>query len=467
MLYSHAGDVAPSNAGEGYRDEWGGLGAVSPHVANLRTTTGGGYGVTSVGGGAGPGDNSGQAVPGFGGASYRGSGRFTSMVSRKGARIGLYQHSGQGARVSMETSAVPTAAKGSAGSRVGFPTGGLFGVVAEHVKPHTLGAIDEEPGYDTGLGDFFGWLGARFTPPGGRINRIQIIPKNIRNQIPDPIRKAVRYGGAGVAAVFAPILTGSQQRKIFGLDPNESAVFMKTQQVSRGIIAAIAAVAGGAAGYSAYSGSGAAASSPGVLGGGAPYAPGLFPAGSAGWQAPTIAELASSPIEGSVLAGGAPLAAPSTVGIFGGGAPLAPGLTPAGSVGWQAPTAAQLSATPASGSVLGGGAPLTAAKEGLLLSAGKNIGSAALNVATLGVLSKILSPGMPGGGGDNTPQGGTSVQVGGGQPGSSGGTSGDSGGGGSAGASEAPILAGSTLPMMIAVAGIIVTIGVTYFRKKK
>jgi hypothetical protein len=93
------------------------------------------------------------------------------------------------------------------------------------------------------LGDPFGWIKDRLTPPGGNILRIQPIPVQIRNLIPTPVRTAVRYAGAAQQTFMLPFLTGSAQRRVFGLSPAESRVFMKGQQVSR-IVSAVVVTGG-------------------------------------------------------------------------------------------------------------------------------------------------------------------------------------------------------------------------------
>jgi hypothetical protein len=102
---------------------------------------------------------------------------------------------------------------------------------------------DPMPRLGEHLGDPFGWIKDRLTPPGGNILRIQPIPVQIRNLIPTPVRTAVRYAGAAQQTFMLPFLTGSAQRRVFGLSPAESRVFMKGQQVSR-IVSAVVVTGG-------------------------------------------------------------------------------------------------------------------------------------------------------------------------------------------------------------------------------
>ena len=118
---------------EAQRSEFGelGLGATVPHIANLSINSGGGYSTQSTGGGVPSGETS---VGGTIGSTFRPGGRTTSpeirgSVGSKGGSIGrsTFQATGQGARISMGKSGVPTALKGRAGSHVSqFPVGGLF-----------------------------------------------------------------------------------------------------------------------------------------------------------------------------------------------------------------------------------------------------------------------------------------------------------------------------------------------------
>lgn len=474
MLYQHAESVnAAKGSDDADRSEWGerGLGAVTPHVANLRTTSGGGggYGVLAVGGGSGSGDSSGTAAGGTQGPNFRTVGRntspFTSKAKAAAPRRNYFQATGQGSRVSGGEAVSPTSPKGSPGSKATFPAGGLFGLAG-------LGRVKApapaDPS-DIGLGDFFGWLGQRFIPPGGNIMKIQPIPSVIRNVIPSPIRTAVRLGGAGVQSVFFPILSGPAQRQMFGLNAGESGVLMKTQQISRMIIGAIATYGagsylfgGGAAGSSVAAGGAPAGGSPLGVGLTAPYtgfgSAAYVPAGYA-----TPATFGGTAAGSSIFAGAAPAAAP----IVGASTDLA--LTPAytgfGSAAYVAPGYAAPGAFGATAPVASSSAGFMATHPTVAAALGVT-GKTALDVATLGVVSKLLSPGMTP---QAAPDSGSGYGVMAAQPQQAqpqvvqvpvG------GGGGVSGGSD-PQLAGPSLPMMLTVAGIAVTIGASILKRRR
>lgn len=221
-----------------------GLGAVVPHVANLRTTTGGGFGVAAVGGGAASGDTSGSPVAGSVGSTFHAVGRSTAIfkttVGPRRFVANRYQPTAQGARVSPPwtlglsglgdlAAVVPHAANvrtsqhggfgvasigggGSPGDSSGSPAAGTVGgthtvgrntaifnskgsgqqrkFAYNRFQPSSQGAravpqwgaasvglsgdaADLVPRDGLGLSGVFGWLGDRFTPPGGKISRVQ------------------------------------------------------------------------------------------------------------------------------------------------------------------------------------------------------------------------------------------------------------------------------------------------------
>jgi hypothetical protein len=224
-----------------------GLGANVPHFANIRTTSGGGSGIHTAGVGSGSGDSSGQAIspttaPGPG-ASYglRPVGRNTSLFGRprRAGLLNLYQPTGQGARVVPGRSASDLNLTRQPERRA-FPTGGLFGLgfdighffkraVTIPKSPANIARIALAP-FTAGVSLF---LPTRvLTPP-------HAIDSALRLAIDNSIRPAVRYAGAITQTVLFPVLTGSQQRAMFGLSPSESGVFMKAQQIFRGIDAAV------------------------------------------------------------------------------------------------------------------------------------------------------------------------------------------------------------------------------------
>lgn len=203
-----------------------GLGALPPHGAGYTQPSGGGggsIGVLGVGGGGGTPAGGTVTAPGPTVApGFRTVGRNQSIFQVGFQRPSIanvrnaYQPSGIAPRASTKGSdfLAPKNPKGAAG---------LGAWYSHWIDPNT------------------------YLPPGGKINRITIIPQTIRNIIPTPIRTAVRYFGAGVQSVFFPVLSAPQQRTIFGLSPKESAVFEKTQQIMLPIDAVI--VTAGAAAY--------------------------------------------------------------------------------------------------------------------------------------------------------------------------------------------------------------------------
>lgn len=233
-----------------------GLGALVPHFSNYRTTSGGGGTIhvagTGGGGGSGSGDSTGTALapttPPGPGASYgvrAASVADTRPVDRnspifdKSSRRSLFQPTGQGPRLVVGRRQADVAATIDPGASI-FPTGRLFG----------LG----------GLESFWGDVGTRLrrvvTPPRTPANIARLvlapftlgasylIPSRVFRTpfIEQPInalKTVVRYSGAAYQTVLFPILTGAQQRQIFGLSPIESRVFMKGQQVFRAIDAAV------------------------------------------------------------------------------------------------------------------------------------------------------------------------------------------------------------------------------------
>jgi hypothetical protein len=390
-----------------------GLGANVPHFANIRTTSGGGSGIHTAGVGSGSGDSSGQAIspttaPGPG-ASYglRPVGRNTSLFGRprRAGLLNLYQPTGQGARVVPGRSASDLNLTRQPERRA-FPTGGLFGLgfdighffkraVTIPKSPANIARIALAP-FTAGVSLF---LPTRvLTPP-------HAIDSALRLAIDNSIRPAVRYAGAATQTVLFPVLTGSQQRAMFGLSPSESGVFMKAQQIFRGIDAAIltaGAFAGGPGVFVPGSAAGvtpassAPASLPGSLNlgyAGAPYT-GL---GSAAYQP---AGYATAGQIGTAAAQAAPAAAPISLNLAG-SATQAP-FVPAG-----APLSLPAGyATPAT---IAGGAPAAAppigpagAKEGLTfvkiaLETGKFVGTTAVTTAAQIAVQAALAKGQGGG----------------------------------------------------------------------
>lgn len=400
------------------RRKLGGLAALVAHSANQRTTSNGGtLGIEGMGGGSGSGDTTGQAlaptISPSPGSSYglHPTGRNTYFLER-GRRQYRYQPNMQGARVGAGDRAELFQPRES--DTPAFPTGGLFGL--------------------SGLDGFFSWIKQRVTPPSGGISKIQIIPPAIRNIIPTPVRTAIRYAGAGVQSLVLPVLSGPEQRQVFGLSPSESGVFMKMQQVMRPIDAAL--LTWGVAGVVApllatpasISAAAAPAALPGTVSAGELAAGGsasldlvsTVPSASAlGFATPAAASLpagyatpamfASSVAAGSSAA--APLASTSLDLALPATMPspiAAPVSLPQGYA-----TAAQIAgqAAPAASSPMGAAGPGFWSKAGeYALSGAKEVGKTVLTSAATIAVARALTPG--GAAGDQgQPQ---TLQVGGG-----------------------------------------------------
>lgn len=331
-----------------------------------------------------------------------------------------------------------------------------------------------------GLGGIFDGAGSRLkkaiTPPKKTSNIVRaalavptvglslVNTKSLAKSLPTPVRSAIRYTGAVTQTVFFPILTGGQQRAMFGLDAKESRVFMKGQQISRGVIAAIATA--------------------GIVKGA--YTPTIFAktvqASSYGGEglniatAPTYSGIGS---KGYLASQGY---APSTA--FGSGAApasAAPSLS-LGSVtsspAFMTPTAASLPgyATPAqfaaSAAPAASSAAPAASSASLLSKAGGAAGALGKTLGTValyGAASKLLTPGMgpglvPGEGSATNVvvEGGSGQPVIIAPPASFGG-----GGEASQTSTPEPVLAGFSLPMVVLVAGIAVGGGVMFAKRRK
>ena len=333
----------------------------------------------------------------------------------------------------------------------------------------------DDPGLSGFFNDLFkGNIAKAFTPPGGKINRIQPLGF-VAKVLPTPVRKAFRYSGAAVQSTFAPVLSGAQQRRAFGLNPSESKVFMKWQQGAR-IAAAVIATYGtasylatpaastvGAAGAAPAGAPLGFAAAPTYTGfGSAAYAPAGFatPAsfGGAGTAISPVA-YASPSILGAAASDGisTSLALPTATAPtgFGSSGYLA-------SQGVVAPTAF-------------GAAPV-ASSPGFLSATGKALGSGAkfvgktfVTTTAAGYVARMMNPQQPGqtyveGEGGYLVDGSGQAQ----DPGQA--TPYIIGGGGSGGSGEQSseeILAGPSLPIIIAVVGVAVTIGVKALRKSR
>lgn len=370
-----------------------------------------GDGLSGAGGGAGGGGTVAGTSATISSGHLFAQGRDTQLI-KFGLRKTKYEASRKGGNI----------APGDKASVIAGPTaptplmtGGLFG--------------DAD---DIGVGDLFGWLKQRVTPPGGKISRIQPL-QPIAKILPAPIRTAFRLGGAAVQSVFAPALTGNMQRQIFGLSPKESSTFMQTQHVSRIVMGVIATYGAGvyiaglahpaAVAAGTTLGSGTAAGSTTVAAGGLTSIPiGITPFAGA----PALEPLATAG-----LAVGAPLQ--PVIGLVN-AATTTPGLVSAASVVKPAP--------------------------GLLATTSAKVGE----TAALGLVSRLLNPGekptpetapyqnplnLP----YNSPSNGPT-------------------GGGSVGGSENPedtkaILAGADLPVKIILGGLAVTMAVKMFKARK
>lgn len=457
MLYAHAGD-AKNVSNEAGRSDFGelGLGAVVSHPANLQSTVpasgGGGYTVQGTGGQP-AGQPGGGAVPVAGSMAYAPVGRTTSPVpaigkrdSGKAVSRNVYQATGQGSRIAQGKAAVPTALRGQAGSKSkDFPAGGLYGLdgLADLAgsKP-----FPDEGGLSGFFNDLFkGNIAKAFTPPGGKINRIAPLAP-LAKILPTPVRTAIRYAGAAPYTVTVGLFTpASVARRAFGLSPAESRIQEMAAKASR-VVAAVVATAGLAkVGYAAYAGgSNAAALGPGT--------------GASGLQ---IAPSALTGAQGASAASVAPLSAGySTAAV--GGQTLA-----ASSAASAAATSAKIAAAmPAS-------LPGASGSSAWLATAGKAagfVGKTAVEVTAAGIVAKMLNP-TPAGSQTAYESGGTVVDLGGGslapQPQSlpfAMGGGGSTGGGSSE--SPAEMLAGPSLPLVIAVVGIAVAVGVKIMRAK-
>lgn len=185
------------------------LGATSPMRRPAVITSGGGYAPQGGGGGGGaaPGEtpvNSSRIRSGFSPADRSTSIRFFAAAAKPKARQ-AFSKSGRGSKESV-TSAPPV-----------------------------------------GLAGLDSWLSDRFKGA----TRIITPPRVIRNIVPAPIKKIIRYAGAATATVVSGgFIPQPIMRKTFGLSPGESAKSEIALKVTRGITTAVAVVAGaGAMGY--------------------------------------------------------------------------------------------------------------------------------------------------------------------------------------------------------------------------
>ncbi len=487
MLYEHLGAVVVPSVRYIDRDEWGApglgnLGAVVPHAANVYITVGGSnaghIGLLGVGGGAPPGDGGGGtnvSAAITGGSGFHPVGRFTSPFTGSGqkgkaalaSRRGLYQSSKQGARA-------------------GYPVGsGLSGA-----DPSDVG----------GLGFSFSWSGfiQPFTNPAAYFKRVSTVNPVLRNFDRSTgmiFTKAARVGaatavgvGSGAATGF---LAGGPVGAIIG------GVGGGAYGMSKGIMAQIDNAPTGRTLYQTILPSMGIGAIAGYL---QPFAslisaPQIATPGSASFLAPVAPSLSPA----YTAANPALYATPSTFTTIGSAsAPtsLTQGslLAQAGApsfVAWSnpavmAPVASQLPGylTPAQAALNFAGSPgvvapsADAAKDSLAMSAlkygGKSLFDVSLatvaSIATKGLASAGMSKASPqapagGSGGQSAtaPQnyaapGVSPVVI-------------PSGGGGvtSAGDSSgpAPILAGSTLPMLLVLGGVGVTLAVKVFKKKR
>lgn len=272
------------------------LGAVTPNRAPGVITGGGGYSPAGGGGGGTPAPGE-TAVAGTRLSSFKPVDRNVSipMFAAKGKARQSFQKSGRGARLSIGQ------LRFSPISKVSTAWGGLSGIENDL---DILTWSPKEPEETSALGDFFSDLGKRIGS--GQAFRP---PSIVTRLVPAPIKKAIRYAGAGTAAVFAPVLTGAQQRKIFGLSPGESANFMKTQQASRIAIGVIATAGAGKLAYGAYAAKGSAVAAPGTI---------LPPSAQVGFgtYAPAASKLSLSSTPAAPIFGGseALIASPSAFG---------------------------------------------------------------------------------------------------------------------------------------------------------
>ncbi len=460
MLYSLSAGVnaAPHSQDSDYGDDYApapggislsGLAAVVPHKANVVVSSGGGY-VPQGSGGLPAGGETSVAVTG-GGVFYP-VGRTTSPFTASGKPGGVarnrFQPSSQGARISRGGGPLTHISRGSGHA---FPAGGLYGL----------------SGHD-GMGDFFGdvgnWFKNRVTPPGGNFARITPIPANIRNVIPSAIKTPIRYAGAiATAPLWVPFATGSQQRRLFGLNAKESRIFMKGAQFAR--IAAATVLTAGAAKWAwglraatVTPGSAYLPGSVGLKGGavGAKFAGTSQVATAAQFGGPALPAAVAAPASAGLTPAAVTFATPAQIA----GASVANAVpasvsltTPAVSYG-----AASVGAAPA----VGGGF-LTAVGAGLKTTAA-TISTALLPIMVLkavgGQGGGMMIPGSEGGG--------TSVMVGSGErPAESAGGYYSGGGGGAPSGSSEPILAGPSLPMILVVGGLAATIGYKLLKGKR
>jgi len=510
-----------------------GLGATVPHAANIRTSQHGGFGVAAIGGGGAAGDAGGSPAAGSSGSAFRTVGRNTAVFNSKGEKRTFagnhYSPSAQGSRAIPQfggagggfglsgdrADLAPSDGVGLAGffgwlgSRLTPPGGKIRRVqpFVELVSPvyrrrrasppppavpdvppggpgirptsNTIGGpipgglsgdrADLAPSDGTGLsGGILGWISQRFIPPGGKLNRITPIPASWRAIVPNAIKTPLRYYGAAVQSTFFPMLSGPQQRRMFGLSPSESGVFEKWQQIMLPIDATIVTL-----GMTSYAtGIGPFASTVTKV----PYtslAPVTFTPGQsasliAGDFGTTTGQAAALTAPANLVVSAAPATSP---GIFTAALPSTM-MTPmqasaaltAGDFGATAGTNAVLAGvatTPAQAAAniaqggSGAGAPGFLAKLGdLALAGGKFVGTTAVTTAASLALQRAM---MPGGGPQDQPvgQGGVPVYAASGGPQGQqivpmGG--GSAGGGGDAGAQ--PELAGVGLPVMLAAGAI-------------
>jgi LPXTG-motif cell wall-anchored protein len=469
-----------------YKDE--NLGALVPHSANTRTTTGGGIGVASTGSGGASGDTTGSPVaPSVQAMALTPAGR-GSVVFRGNHNELRFQPTAQGARVSMGSKALALAPGQSSiytpHDSSSFPAGGLFGLgdvdgfvgwlqqrlapprTREHIikgalVPVTAGFSlafpnrwvtashrrSQDPEYipprtytgpgihPAGLGDLAGFsfkrafltipkspaniarialapftLGATLFLPTRVLTPPKSIDSALRLVIDKGIRLPVRYAGAVTQTVLFPVLTGSQQRAMFGLSPSESGVFMKAQQIFRGIDAAVLGAAAFAAGPSAFVPGMATTGGPGGgagLGPGAASLPGQLNygyagasysgLGSSGYTAPGYVTAGQLGGAGGSLpaASSAPsLVAASSTHVL----PFVPASSaPALPAGFATPAqiAASAPAAPAAASAPG---ELTLGK--VALGAGKFLGTTAVTTAAQIAVQAALNKGQQAVGGD-------------------------------------------------------------------
>lgn len=292
MLYGTNTSTASGDAHDRDYDPQG-LGAISPLRRPAVITSGGGYSPQGTGGGGGAGAGETPVQGSRARSGYAPADRTTTIrfFAAQGKARGSFVKSGRGSKVS-PLSPEP-ALEGLAGILTAFGGGaGTAAPVGFRGDPYntnrfSMAIIDARPvrpapvltapaslaptllapklavplarlpyGLPTaeerdnakqneenlsGLDDIFGWLKQRVTPPGGQLNKIQLIPKAIRNVVPTPIRTAVRYAGViAYTPTIGMFMPASVARRTFGLSPNESKYQEIGAKVARGVAATVA-----------------------------------------------------------------------------------------------------------------------------------------------------------------------------------------------------------------------------------